>query len=307
MMRQRPQWSVLSVLIRVLCVVLIVYLVAAGAASVSWDHGEVLDQMIQVKQASLAVDEVESLRVVWFRGNVRIVPSDQKEITVIQRSNRTLEEDRTFGYTLEKGLLNITQADTNWSSLFSFLRGNWSTSLEISLPNKLYRQVKVEMTSGEMDIQNLRMEEGRFRLTSGTGRLQSLKADALTMELTSGSMQLTDSTAGQLVCEQTSGRMSAIGSFDAIEVEATSGRFDVSTLKLPHSLKIEMTSGKGDITLPTGQPFSLRYQKTAGDIDSDFFTLESGKKGTASYLSGGPVFEAELTSGQLHFLQGELQ
>lgn len=302
MSKRNGKTTALSVIIKILCIFTIIYIAVMLVFNVSTgDFEEIFEKGEQrvVKEVTLTANEVNSIDLDWTSGNVEIFPSTDNTLRIVESSNRDLDENEKFQYTLENGRLNIEHGD--WNFKFSFLVfGSQSTSLKISLPSKQYEELKLKITSGRMSVEDINTKTADFSMTSGKIEVSRVTAAEMSLKLSSGRMEVENSTASNLVTNQTSGTLVAEGKFDEIKTQLTSGKLELETSVLPRETSIKLTSGKAELKLPENNGFTLDYKKTSGSIKSDFISIgKDVKKGSVNYKSGGPQIHVDITSGSV--------
>jgi hypothetical protein len=67
----------------------------------------------------------------------------------------------------------------------------------------------------------------------------------------------------------------------------------------PDSLSLSMTSGSSNIHLYGESAFSVSVDKTSGSFNPNFTHVKNGS--VYSYLSGGPMYTIDMTSGSVDF------
>jgi len=175
---------------------------------------------------------------------------------------------------------------------------------------------RVETTSGSIHIGDISSEKFTLNSISGSITATSVSADDMKIESSSGSVHVNSSSAKTLDCETISGSISVNGSFDWTKLNSTSGRQSLdnsahastlyvetisgsqelsgsfSSVKLdsssgsikitstivPSSLHVEAISGGVTITVPGGEPVTVRQSTISGRFSSDIpVILQNGE------------------------------
>ena len=163
------------------------------------------------------------------------------------------------------------------------LGGYFSCDIDVYIPRGVVEELSIDMTSGDTFFSDLNLRDLDVSLTSGRLDIANVSADTLDFEATSGSADIQ-------------------GSFGMIDVDVTSGSFDVTTDVLPSRINCEATSGNIDINIPRDAAgFTLNYERTSGNISSAFETsgTSGGHSGSMFYGDGSCMIDVDITSGSV--------
>lgn len=211
---------------------------------------------------------------------------DEPVIQVIERSSRTLDEDRHASFLRrEDGVLCIEQGSTAVGFAF-FNFGVFASDFEVFLPRRLWESVSVYSTNGDVALPD------------------ALEVQALLVSSTNGDVAL-----GQGLRCETASVTSVNGDLDgeqasiqSLVFRATSGDLDLSFAQLPQVLDLRTVSGDLRVELPENQGFAVAYHQTSGDFDSSFelTTSLSRHDGVASYQGAqSPLYQFTTVSGDI--------
>ncbi|MEI2354737.1 DUF4097 family beta strand repeat-containing protein [Mesobacillus zeae] len=217
---------------------------------------------------------IDALSVQTSSANVKIVPDTADTITV--RATGMIDKKLKGKYRLktkENGsVLNIKYL-TNENTVGIKFGSEKDINIHVTVPKKVYRELAVSTTSGNIEVENISAHNFKSKTTSGEQNIREIETeDALSIHTTSGDVKLTrnsvkffsiDSTSGNveteaLNCENgkihiTSGtvKMKQSSEFKELDIGTTSGDVEMAFEKNPESLKIDFQgdSGKPSIEL----------------------------------------------------------
>lgn len=249
---------------------------------------------VTVKQETIDAD-VRGLRANWVSGEVRVVPSADDRVHVLQSAGQDLKEKELFSYRMDGDTLVITDNRSHgwWFFSFGFRQ---HADLEIQLPARQYDACQIETTSADIIAESLSSRSVSLHSTSGdirtSGQMESLKADSTSGDLQVSGSQVTGkltlaTTSGEIkgqgiACETlkvdtVSGDTRLEGAFAKAEIDSTSGDVDLDTSLVPEHLDIETVSGEVQLSLPSGSEVSVSFDSVSGDLKNEFATNSGGK------------------------------
>ena len=213
----------------------------------------------------------------------------EKELTV------TLPER----FVLEKANISATSAELDIPALYADSVKLKSTSGDIRA-RVTARNIKGEMTSGDMELQVMRAaEEIELKSTSGNIILESgWDAGKTEIESSSGTIQAAVKQTEEFKAASTSGDIHAVlGETKKAKFKSTSGKI-IAEIARMEELEIRATSGDVTAHLPTAPGFSARVETTSGDFQ---YTLPLNKEGkTYRCGDGSAKVEIHTTSGNIN-------
>jgi DUF4097 and DUF4098 domain-containing protein YvlB len=174
------------------------------------------------------------------------------------------------------------------------------TSGEIDAPNLTATDdLSFTMSSGRMDVSRATGKRGLVEVTSGNFEADGLTVDDLTVDITSGDVNVENAQARTASAKAKSGFIGLEGTFYGVDVEITSGDVEIESDVLPETAELEASSGNIELSLPSGSAFTVEYDKTSGDIDSEFGHEFGGRGGKTG--DSGPTYRVDITSGHIRF------
>lgn len=237
-------------------------------------------------------DDITGLELRLRSGDVAIRLWDEDTIQVIERSARTLDENKHAKFLRRAdGVLCIEQGNTAAGFVF-FTFGVFASDFEIFLPRRLWNSVTVYSASGDITFpEALEVKDVLISSTSGDIDLGTgLTCDSLNITAVSGDVDGEDCACAKVI------------------YRATSGDFDVAFTRLPEVLDVQSISGDATITLPAdNEGFAVAYHQVSGDLTSDFdlVTSVSRHDGVATYKGAvSPQYQVSTVSGDVEFKEG---
>lgn len=262
--------------------------------------------------------DCENLTFAVANATTTIGTSSDGEIHVSYRSNGK----RTKLQTEESGKDLVVKEKVMFSPWFWFSFAETPPTLEILLPEKNFRNVSINVSSGKTTVKQL--EAYKMKLSVTSGKLEGdLYADHLEVFSTSGNTNvrnLGDRVPDFLGAELTSGNV-AISGFSPCEyfLKTTSGNLDVKNLSGTGKIKttsgnihaqfdawedklaVESTSGGIEIILPENSGAQLDAKVTSGNVKYNL-AGKTGKASSGEYTIGGDnvqQIDIKMTSGNL--------
>ncbi len=188
----------------------------------------------------------------------------------------------------EDGTL-LVRCNPTASNDFFFARGfSSSANVDLTVPGKHYRRVRVASASGDMDLGDgletddlvLHAASGdvmarlntcaraRVKTASGDIDLRGAVTD-LRVDTASGDVDM-DGPVGQAAVVTMSGDVEFTGSVAQAQVKTMSGDVTVSSMTLPQSLELSSKSGDVEARVPDAGPFAVQLRSVSGDVDYRF-------------------------------------
>lgn len=239
---------------------------------------------------TVPAEGVTGLELRLRSGDVVIHLWDEDTIQVIERSARTLDENKHASFLRRAdGVLCIEQGSTAAGFVF-FTFGVFASDFEVFLPRKLWNSITVYSASGDITFpQDLEVKDVLISSTSGDIDLgKGLTCDSLNITAVSGDVDGGDCACGKVV------------------YRATSGDLTLSFVRLPETLDVRSVSGDTTVAFPEdNEGFALAYHQTSGDLTSDFdlVTSVSRHDGVATYKGAKtPQYQVSTVSGDVEIL-----
>ncbi|WP_433745874.1 DUF4097 domain-containing protein [Falsibacillus pallidus] len=204
-------------------------------------------------------DSVQSIAVDCSSTDVSIREAqDQNDIKVKMTGNvsKKLKDDYKLNVSSDKGTLIVGLDVRNMFHVGFNVR---NVKIEITVPEKIYDRLAVQVKSGDIDVDGLKSKEANLETASGDLILKNLEnASQLDIQASSGDVEIKDSHVENLKFKANSGDLVIDGvSAKTSDLSTSSGDMDISNL----SGNILANLASGDLT--------IRNAKDTGDITAD--------------------------------------
>ena len=316
------------------CAVILVLAVVVGLSGV---FNAIGTQYANAEQYSAGGADIEApvrnLDIHWTNGSVNIVYDSGSSVRLQETSDKPISEDMQMRWWLDGDTLRV-QYEKSGLRLFRFIPQE--KALTITLPEgTAFDHVRVDATSGDLNLPALRAESLALHTTSGNinaaaesqtvavsatsgdialklGETKTVDAaatsgsigieaaavDALKAGATSGGISLNADRTGHVNLGTTSGNIYLdVRDADSAKIGATSGSVNVRLARL-RSLEIGVTAGNITLALPETPGFTARVSTTAGTFDYD---MPLNKQG-GLYVCGDGTADVKVstTAGDVH-------
>ena len=234
------------------------------------------------------------------RADVKCTDTDRVKLSY-RSGNRPLR----FVAEMKDGVLDISENLT--VSLFSF--GSYQNSeMILELPESVYSLLDLNLASGTIAANGIKTDKLNANLASGNLDL-TLYAESIKINTASGKAfvtNLTDEPAGNIDVDVASGTVEIRGfGADNTTASLASGKVYIDTLTgkvkgevmsgtltLVYSewnddLKLNLASGKVDVTLPEGSGANIDYEHMSGKTEIDLDGRSATLSKNASITAGG--------------------
>lgn len=212
---------------------------------------------------------------------------------------------------------------------FPFFNFNVKTKnsvLKIAIPEKEYKDVKLNTVSGSAVTDGLISEKLTLNTTSGSINLSAFadkivlstvsgdiklenctsnKADSITSSSTSGSTAIMGYRPERFALSAVSGEITMSGASGKGDINLTSGSARIEYDEWNDKLNISAVSGSVEVTLPEGSGIDLDFSRISGEVKYDLDGEEGkiSKEGDYNNIGGENIQKADvnLTSGKVSF------
>ena len=221
-------------------------------------------------------DSIRNLEIDWISGNVEISYGKEDEIILEETSEDEITDELTMRWLVEDGTLHIKFCKEGKINV-----NNCDKTLKVTLPK------------------NIKLEEAEFETVSADITALELHVKDVNFETVSGSVEARLYGARSIDADSVSGDVDIIapdGPKDA-DIETTSGSVRMNLKKSIDDCEIGTVSGKVTLLLPEKGNFTISYDTTSGDFESDIEMTQKGNKNVAG--KGSDRFDIDTTSGDL--------
>ena len=242
---------------------------------------------------------VKNVSITWVSGGVKILPTNEKSIRIVEKSYEPIDKDKYAEITLLNETLTIK---TRNKPLFNFLGlMTRSTYLEVYLPiSTSFSSVRLTGVSGNYSIDELYSDLTQITLTSGNLVYNNSFSSLLSLTMTSGNTVISDAEILSANLKMTSGNLSYDADTINFQSVMTSGNAEIRFGSTnPTSFALSMTSGSAKVHLQGPESFSVKVDKTSGVFNPNFDYLKDNR--TYIHGSNGPLYTINMTSGDVDF------
>lgn len=240
---------------------------------------------------------IDSVTIEWISGGVKIIPTIDTHVRIVEKSYKLIEEDKEVKVTVSGSNLNLKTR--NKSTFYFFGFSNTGTFLEVYLPiTTSFKLIKLSSFSGDYLIEDIYSDLTQISLTSGDLDVRKCFSSVFKLSMTSGDATISDSEFLTSTINMTSGELDFSAQTNSFTTKMTSGDAVINLLKeLPDDINIDVTSGDIELTLHGSNPFSFKVNLVSGNFNPHFSTIKNGH--IYSYLTGGPTYTIDMTSGNI--------
>ena len=219
---------------------------------------------------------IRNLEIDWISGNVDISYGKGDEIILEETSKDEITDEQIMRWLVEDSTLHIKFCKAGKINV-----NNCDKTLKLTLPKGLkLREAEIETVSADVKASELYVKDVDFETVSGSveAKLYGVRSvDA-------------DSVSGDIDITAPDGPKNA-------DIETTSGSVQMNLKKSAGDCEISTVSGKVTLFLPKTGNFTINYDTTSGDFDSDIEMAQKGSKYVAG--KGSDIFTVDTTSGDL--------
>lgn len=233
--------------------------VAGTVISISASGGFSIDTYTVTDKVNVNSNGINHIKIDLSSTDVSLLPTNDDEITVELNGKNSKKLKRNLKLEVQEkaGTLDIS---LNGEDQIKFNIGVIivDTSVDVYVPEKLYKSITVQTSSGDIDMKNLRAQDIYLKASSGEVRAENTLAESSFKIVTSsGDAHLKNNEA------------------EEFELVASSGELTANNQK---SMKAVFTTSSGDITLidvlgdikavASSGSISVQNEEVAGHIDA---------------------------------------
>lgn len=202
--------------------------------------------------------DIKNIKVINFEttaADVEIKPGPTNSMTVKLEGNiqKKLKDKFRLKIVKEDDLLKVSYM-TNENRLGFKFGSEKNVTLQVILPERIYRELSVYTTSGDIDMRQITAENIKLKTTSGDQNIEKIKSqNNISIKSSSGNVDIEElgSLNGQINTKSGKVTMILEEMISTLDIVTTSGDVKTTFRKNPKSLKIDFkgNSGKPDIRL----------------------------------------------------------
>lgn len=270
---------------------------ASGLAYLYVRHPEIVFHQVNQtpiqEEKRFDANKVKGLAISTDTTDISVVSGEGKEVIV--RLTGQISGSRKNGLRFETGLTPEQQitVDLEHQIQFGFNMGMPSSlDLQIVVPPKLYEELKITTSTGDIELKNVQANTMHVETSTGTVNVLASKGKEMEITTSTGDVEVTDSQA-------------------AYNIQSDTG--DI-TLKQKLEQNVTINTSTGDVVCKlTGVPEAFRVdaESSTGDVDTEMVVQLEEKRTENSYFgtkgSNGPVVVIRSTTGSIRIVEGNEQ
>ena len=221
-------------------------------------------------------DSIRNLEIDWISGKVDISYGKGDEIIFEETSKDEITDELTMRWLVEDGTLHIKFCRAGKINI-----SNCDKTLKVTLPKDLkLQEAEFETVSADIKASELNVKDVNFETVSGSVEAKLYGVRSIDADSVSGDVDI----------------IAPEGPENA-DIETTSGSVRLNLKKSAGDCEISTVSGKVTLLLPKKGNFTISYDTTSGNFDSDIEMSQKGSKYVAG--KGSDRFTVDTTSGDL--------
>ena len=271
---------------------LLVWLLFGVTGRGTWSFGIETGSFEPVTTHTISAEEIDSLFVDWISGAVNIQTHAGDNIEITEFARRSLRDREEMLVNVDDGTLRIYFAERH-----TFQTNMPSKQLEILIPYALsehFADFQVNTVSGRIEVSNVSANTVSLRTTSGRIMISGIEAEEIHLHTVSGRIETRNTVTADLQAQTTSGRHELSGDFQRVNARSTSGRIEVTSTTVPHSLTARTTSGRIEVMVPSGDVVNVQYSTSSGRFSSEIPVL--------TQAGSDAQFHLTTTNGRINIL-----
>ncbi len=258
------------------------------AFSFDWNFGGVNNKNTIDQEKKEAIKGIENISIQTISDNINIIPVDSDEVRAhYHGSYSTTNSDYKPELVVERSgsqLKILIKVEPNITH-FSFRN---DLKLDVYIPGKFDEDLKINSTSGDVNVDTLNVDEFEYINISGNLNAKRIEAEDASMNTTSGEVNISGefdkvkftTISGNLISDDfkakestlntTSGEIKLSGQPGDVTSKAISGNLNLNYSDFDNTIEANSASGEVEIWLPKDAGFELDYKTASGDVRCDF-------------------------------------
>lgn len=259
------------------------------------------------KQESASLEGINKISLDFGRSNIEIIPTDEGEMKVIQKSDRKLRESDKFTISKEENTIEIK--GNKWNIGFNIFSIGFEEKIEVYIPKSYNKDLDVSLSSGNITMNsNITLNNVNYRQSSGNfeGR-SNITANQVTIKSSSGNVNIDGLFTKSYEISQSSGNTEIKSLSGSGNIKGSSGNIKINYKDISEYSDVEITSGNVKMVIPKDISFEFDGHCASGNINSDFDMNYKDKRGksASAQIGNGPYkkISANTTSGNINIVR----
>lgn len=252
---------------------------------------------LTIRKQEVIDQPVTHFHVYWLSGDIRIFPSKDESIHVVQLAGTRYPERKLLEVSVQGDRLMISDGRKKGLPIGLNLG---RTELEVHVPNRLFDALMVSMTGGNLFIDTIQVLRCQCKITSGNAELSG---DIKELELHATGSNITgkDLKVERLKVQSTATKVQMSGQFLQVETTNSGRGINLECLTMPESINTVSTGAKTVIAIPDNEGFELLLNQRSGKFKNEFHvTTINGEKGRYVYKNGTKTIRIDIRGGTVH-------
>lgn len=222
----------------------------------------------QQKQAS--INSIKEIFIDVSSSKVNII-SEKRDDVKVSLTGNIVSSSSSFEPLLETDIQGNT-LNISVKSQFSIMFASFSSNLklDIYIPDSYAEDLKVESSSGSVDIGNMNLNDVSLKLSSGNLKIKNLSCNNFAYTCLSGSLIADTINAKASNLKSSSGQVSISSLTGDLKANCSSGSINISYPQFNNNIDIHVSSGGIELTLPENSEFALDSKASSGSITCKF-------------------------------------
>ncbi|GEM_PF-1098254 len=261
------------------------------------------DVIVQ-KDENVEINGVDKIIVDFSSNNIIVKMTDEDNMRIIQKSNKTLKDDEKFQVIQGNNQVTIKEGNfENLSNLWSF--GNIEDLIEIYVPKNYNSDLDIETSSGDIELESdMILSNVNFSASSGSIVSKcNIDVKDINIVTSSGDISIETLTTPTYKIKASSGEIKINSLTGSGKLDTSSGDIKVQYKDIEEYSEVTASSGEIDLKMPEGINFEFKGKCGSGEINSSLdLNYEDEDHHKATMKSGnGPYkkINANTSSGDI--------
>lgn len=297
-------WSMKRIVLTLLSIMVIAYGIGAIILFTSPQgvfNGESGRFDINEEKTS-ASSGVNEINVGTASTSINIIESDSSEIKAhlygnVTTSSKYQKPDLEFNLKGDTLTINVKNRTTVTFGFF-----NSSLKLDVFIPKDYNKDLKLNTSSGSINIKNLKLGSLSMSTASGSSNIENITAKDFSHSSSSGSLRADGLITEKAKSSSSSGSRRLFNFTGDLTTNSSSGSTEIQYSSFNNSIKANASSGSISITLPDNAEFELQANASSGSIKCDFpITMKESSRNRLSGTvgSGANKISINTSSGSI--------
>ena len=270
-----------------------------------WSINSAFTMVSVEKKKEFDVDGIEMLSFQTTAADIEIIPSSSDHITVKLEGkiDKKLKDKFQLKIAEDGALLKVLYV-SNDNRLGIQLGSEKDMTLSVTLPERTYKELSVQTTSGNIDAVSVSAGIINIKSTSGNQEIKKFTLEeTLTMQSTSGNIEVDRNRMNNFSIESTSGNVKIDELvFRNGEITTTSGNVTMIIEEMVNSLNVMTTSGNVKTTFKENpESLKINFHGSSGKPDiklKDIMYEDKSKNSAIGVIGDGmKTLNVKTTSG----------